>query len=277
MNLPLLPDSTLRVRLAGRLDLLEAPTLWDGGDVPGLADSQKRIEESQRRLWASRSAGLLVILQGLDASGKDGTIRRMTQAMDPMGVRVKGFTKPTPEELAHDFTWRAVPHFPARGEIAIFNRSHYEAVLVERVLAGDSPVAQDGQSWQARYRYLRELEAHLVSGGTRILKVWLHLSADEQRKRLLKRVTNERKQWKFDPSDVDTWQQRERYLSLASAMIAATHSDVAPWHVVPADDKGTMRALVCELVAEALESVAGDYPAPDDALCDRYERILKEK
>lgn len=277
MTLPDLVPSILEPASVEKLDLRQLPAVFpDGVTLAPLEKSQARIEDAQRQLWASRSAGVLLVFHGLDASGKDSTLRRLTQAMDPMGVRVKGFGVPTAEEAAHDFLWRAWPHLPARGEVVIFNRSYYEAVFAERVLAGNSEQAADGQPWAQRYRVIREMEQHLAGSGTCILKFWLQVSAAEQRKRLLKRVNNGEKHWKFSPADVHSLEQRDHYLQTATTMITETHDRRAPWHLVPADNKDLARRAVAERVADALEAVAGRWPEPDAELLAHYRERLQD-
>ena len=277
MTLPGLAPSMLEPASLKELDLRQSPAAFaDGVSLAPLEKSQARIEDAQRQLWASRSAGVLLVFHGLDASGKDSTLRRLTQAMDPMGVRVKGFGVPTDEEAAHDFLWRAWPHLPARGEVVIFNRSYYEAVLAERVLAGNSEQAADGQPWPQRYRVIREMEQHLAGSGTCILKFWLQVSAGEQRKRLLKRVSNGDKHWKFSPADVHSLEQRDYYLQTASTMIAETHDARAPWHLVPADDKELARRAVAERVADVLEAIVGPWPEADAELLAHYRERLQD-
>lgn len=259
------------------LDLSRVATRLDHDvELPSLEKSQARLEQAQRRFWASRQTGLLLVFHGLDASGKDGTIRRLAQAMDPMGVRVRGFGVPTAEEAAHDFLWRVWPHLPGRGEVVIFNRSHYEAVLAERIIAGRRDAADDHQTWAHRFRVIREMEQHLVDSGTCILKFWLHVGAQEQRRRLLKRLDDNQRRWKFSPADVENWEQRERFLRAASEMIAQTHAPIAPWHLVPADDKDSTRRIVVARVADVLESISGDWPASDEELAARYRQRLEQ-
>lgn len=277
MILPDLARSILEPASVKTVDLRHSPAEFaEGVSLAPLEKSQARIEDAQRQLWASRSAGVLLVFHGLDASGKDGTLRRLTQAMDPMGVRVKGFGVPTEEEAAHDFLWRAWLHLPARGEVVIFNRSYYEAVFAERVLAGNSEQAADGQRWAQRYRAIRDMEQHLASSGTCILKFWLQVSAAEQRKRLLKRVSNGDKHWKFSPADVHSLEQRDTYLDTASTMIAETHDARAPWHLVPADNKDLARRAVAERVADVLEAVAGPWPETDAELLAHYRERLQD-
>lgn len=258
-------------RFDGSRDLSVEPTGFSRSFVlPELEHSQKRIKQAQHRLWASQSRGVLIILQGLDASGKDGCIRRLVSAMHPTGARVKAFAVPTELEARHDFLWRAWPHMPAKGEVALFNRSYYEAVIIERMSPGSVP------NVERRLAAIRALEQHLVDSATVVVKFWLHISREEQQRRLLRRLEDVRRQWKFDPSDVDGWQQRDRHLELATEAMAATSSEACPWYVLPADDKGLCRRALCAHMADVMERAAGDYPQIDEPLVERYRRLLKE-
>lgn len=259
------PDFSL---LSAQMDRLLAAM------VAELEPTLAALEEAQRRLFAHRRYSVLLILQGLDASGKDSLIRTLNQAMDPVGFRVWSFGRPTPEEQRHDFLWRIHRCLPARGEIAAFNRSHYEAVMAERLLP-DAP--SEESFWQQRYEMIRHWEAHLVRSGTQVIKVWLHQSEAEQRRRLLKRLDEPRKRWKFDASDVDTFQERDRYLMAVADAVAHTHTMMAPWYVVPADDKKLARRLVAQLLLSQVHALAPDYPPIDRALDETYRRLLMTK
>lgn len=246
-------------------------TKAEAADLPALAESLDALTEAQRRLHANNRHAVLLILQGLDASGKDSLLRTLAQGLDPAGFRVHSFGRPTPEEAAHDFLWRVIPRLPAHGQVVAFNRSHYEAVLAERLLP-DAPAAK--RFWQARYRTINAIEKHWHDSGTRMLKVWLHQSEDEQRERLLKRLDEPRKRWKFDPSDLDTFAQREPYLEAMADMVEATSHEAAPWHLIPADNKPQARAAVADLLLRQLQALAPEYPASDPALDARYRTLL---
>lgn len=240
----------------------------DKVDVPELADLQEKLKRVQRRFWATKEAALLVIFQGLDTSGKDGCIRAIGGGMDPMGFRAIGFGVPSSLERAHDFLWRAQQHLPARGQVTLMNRSYYEAVLAERVLADDGP--QTSMDWAGRYQSIRHFEEHLTLSGTRILKFWLHVGREEQARRLKKRLTDPEKHWKFDPSDIESWRHRTRYLTYTTEALRNTHSDVAPWHILPADDKELCRRVACECVLEVMQAGIGPFPPSDPAILQRY-------
>lgn len=265
-------QSTLLYDAARHSPLASAPTVFHPDfQCPELDTLQGRIDAAQRQLWASGSAGLLIIFQGLDASGKDGCIRRLVRSMDPMGVHVKGFVEPTPIERRHEFLWRAWPHLPALGGISIFNRSYYEAVMIEKVMTLAPAIGQ----WADRYKAICNHEQHLVNNKISILKFWLHLGRDEQRERLLKRLDAPERQWKFTPADIKSWEQRDRYLTAASEAIDKTHSNQAPWHIVPADNKGLSRQAILECVAGELEKIAGPFPRTDQALVASYRKKLR--
>jgi len=243
-------------------------------DLPDLVSSLDALGEAQRKLHANGRHAVLLILQGLDASGKDSLLRTLAQGLDPAGFRVYSFGRPTVEEAAHDFLWRVIPRLPAHGHVVAFNRSHYEAVLAERLLEG-APNAK--RFWQARYRTINAIEKHWHDSGTRIIKVWLHQSETEQKERLLKRLDEPRKRWKFDPSDLDTFAQRVPYLDAMADMVEATSSEEAPWHLIPADNKAHARAAVAGILLKQLQALAPDYPDSDPALDARYRALLTAK
>lgn len=269
-----LKDSLWRWR-KGRPDLGKLPTAMsdkDSAALPALKDLLLAIEEAQRKLFANRRYAVLVVLQGLDASGKDSMIRELSEGLDPVGFHAWSFGRPSPEEAAHDFLWRISRRLPAHGEVVIFNRSHYEALLAERFLPGAPKAAT---FWKTRGRLIREYEQHLAASGTRIIKVWLHTSEDEQRARLLKRLDEPRKRWKFDPSDIETFKQRKRYLQAMADAVRDTTSDEAPWHLIPNDDKSNARRAVAQLLLQALEELAPEYPAFDEKVNEEYRRLLE--
>jgi len=240
--------------------------------LPELSGCLDGLSEAQRKLHANGQHAVLLILQGLDASGKDSLLRTLAQGLDPAGFRVYSFGRPSPEELKHDFLWRVIPKLPAFGQVVAFNRSHYEAVLAERLLPG---AETSKRFWQARYRSINALEKHWQDHGTQIIKVWLHQSEAEQKQRLLKRLDEPRKRWKFDPSDLDTFAQREPYLSAMADMVEATSTPEAPWHLIPADSKAQARAAVAGILREHLSQLAPEYPDSDTALDARYRALLE--
>jgi PPK2 family polyphosphate:nucleotide phosphotransferase len=235
---------------------------------------QEQLEEhvaemsaQQRLLYASNRYALLLIFQGMDAAGKDGAIRHVMSGVNPQGCQVWSFKQPSADELRHDFLWRTTVRLPERGQIGIFNRSYYEEVLIARVhpdiLAsqGLSAELRDEKTvWEGRYRSIVELESHLYRNGTRTLKFFLHLSKQEQRRRLLERIDQADKNWKISPADIrerDYWKQ---YTKAYEACLNATSSRHAPWYVVPADDKADARLLVSQIILEALKELGMAYP-----------------
>jgi PPK2 family polyphosphate:nucleotide phosphotransferase len=233
-----------------------------------LRSSLSKLTGLQRRLFIQGAQGLVIILQGLDTSGKDGIIRHVLRAFNPQGCRVYSFGPPNTEEIAHDFIWRTSRYLPERGQISVFNRSHYEEVLVARVhpklLAAqhvDPAVIKDGSLWEARYEAIRAHERHLMASGTRIVKLMLHISPEEQARRLIARIANPAKNWKFKAEDVEERRYWDDYLSAYSACIAATSTPDAPWYILPADDKRTARLLAAGIIGQALEGM--HLAAPD--------------
>lgn len=250
------------------------PTEYDRGDgLPALEASLEAIGEYQRRLWANSKRALLVVIHGPDTSGKDSLIRTLATFADPAGFHAWSFSRPNATEAAHDFLWRVTPFLPAYGQMVAFNRSHHEAVIGERVW----PVRdEDSYDWGARFEAIRHFERHLVSEGTCVVKIWLNLSEQEHKQRLLKRLDKPRKRWKFDHSDIEGWKQRGYYQACAEEALAQTHTDEAPWFVVPGDDKPKARAIVAALLAEVLEQLAPEYPAEHPDILKEYRQLLAE-
>ncbi|MDF1782310.1 MAG: polyphosphate kinase [Alcanivoracaceae bacterium] len=253
---------------SGRLDVRSLPTQVSSKD---LAEAVELLREHQRRLHANRRYAVLLVVQGLDAAGKDSLIRTLANAMDPAAFRVHTFSRPVGDEIYHDFLWRVWRHLPERGEVVAFNRSHYESVLAERLW----PVsAYSSVDWPLKYEAINCFEQHLHREGTRVIKIWLNTSKDEQRRRLLKRLDKPRKRWKFDPSDVETWQRRDDYLDLVNETLMATHTEHAPWHVIANDDKAAARAEVAWILAHVLTELAPDYPTENEECIERYRHLL---
>ena len=214
-----------------------------------------RLDAIQQRLFASQSKRVLLVLQGMDTSGKDSTIRAVFHDVNPAGVNVVSFKAPTAQEAAHDFLWRVHPHAPAAGEIAVFNRSHYEDVLVPRVKR-----TLEAEGVQRRFEQIRQFEALLADNNTTILKCFLHISKETQRERLQERIDDPKKHWKFDPSDVEARRYWDDYQSAYAQALAATSTPHAPWYIVPADSKPHRKLMVAELVLRVLESLDVHYP-----------------
>jgi len=220
-----------------------------------LMKNLEKLRELQELFYASHKHGLLIVLQGTDASGKDGTIRHVMDAFNPQGCRVANFKGPTPIELAHDFLWRIHKQAPASGEIVIFNRSHYEDVLIVRV---ENLVPE--KVWKARYDHINSFERLLVDEGTVILKFYLHLSEDEQKERFLERLQDPTKYWKFNTEDVEKRKKWKDYTKAYEEVLTRCNTPWAPWHIVPADRKWYRNLIVSEVLVAALEKLDMKYP-----------------
>jgi PPK2 family polyphosphate:nucleotide phosphotransferase len=218
-----------------------------------------RLGELQDILWARQEERLLVVLQGIDTSGKGGTVRKVFGAVNPAGLRVTSFNVPTEDEIARDYLWRVHARVPADGEIAVFDRSHYEDVLAVRVL-DLVPEAR----WRRRYDHINEFERLLTDEGTTVLKVFLHLSKGEQKERLQARLDEPTKRWKFKTSDLDARAQWDDWADAFQEAIQATSTDHAPWHVIPADKKWYRNWAVASLLVGVLEGMKLTWPVPDD-------------
>jgi PPK2 family polyphosphate:nucleotide phosphotransferase len=233
------------------------------------------LTEYQSRLSAQDSYAVLVVLQGLDASGKDGAIKHVMSGMNPSAVRVRSFKVPTTDELAHDYLWRYDRWLPERGSIGIFNRSHYEEVLAVRVHPEFllrqhlPPEARQADTWERRYRDINDWERHLVDNGIRVAKILLNISREEQRRRFLERIDNPRKWWKFSAADVHERHWWDDYQRAFAAMLSHTSTEWAPWHVVPADHKWFARLAVAAVLVDTLVGIDPHYPEP--SLEDRAE------
>jgi len=224
------------------------------------------LAEYQARLAAQDGYGLLVVIQAMDAAGKDGTIRHVMSGVNPQGVSVHSFKVPSPEDLDHDFLWRYQRAAPERGTIGIFNRSHYEEVLVVRVhpdiLSRQKlpPGPRGGKLWKRRYRSINDWEHHLVENGIRVVKLFLNVSRDEQRRRFLSRIDEPEKNWKFSPTDARERTFWDDYQRAFAEMLAATSTAEAPWYVIPADDKPFARVAAAAVIADALIHIDPQYP-----------------
>jgi PPK2 family polyphosphate:nucleotide phosphotransferase len=227
----------------------------------------EQLSSLQQLHYASNRYALLLIFQGMDSAGKDGAIRHVMSGVNPQGCEVFSFKQPSAEELEHDFLWRTTRHLPERGRIGIFNRSYYEEVLVVRVhpeilrSQGLSEELRDEKTiWEDRYRSIVDLERHLHRNGTRIVKIFLHLSKEEQRKRFLARIDEPAKNWKFSLADIHERKYWKHYIDAYEACLHATSTHHTPWYVVPADDKENARLIVSRIVLDALEDLKMAYP-----------------
>jgi len=225
------------------------------------------LSSLQQLHYASNRYALLLIFQGMDSAGKDGAIRHVMSGVDPAGCEVYSFKQPSAEELEHDFLWRTTCRLPERGRIGIFNRSYYEEVLVVRVHPeilrnqGLPPELRDEKTiWKGRYHSIVDLERHLHRNGTRIVKIFLHLSQEEQRKRFLARIDEPNKNWKFSLADIHERKYWKDYVKAYQDCLHATSTDHAPWYVVPADDKENARLIIARIVLDALEGMKLAYP-----------------
>jgi PPK2 family polyphosphate:nucleotide phosphotransferase len=233
---------------------------WDPWDTGGFASKEASGEELaanvqelahlQAGLYGEGKRAVLLILQGMDASGKDGTIRHVLTGLNPMGVRVSSFKKPTAAELAQDYLWRIHACCPARGMIGVFNRSHYEDVLVVRI---NNLVPR--QEWEKRYEQINDFERMLVENGTVIIKCFLHVSKEEQKKRLEERLRDPEKSWKFEPSDLEVRKQWDEYQQAYEVALSRCSTHHAPWHVIPADNKWFRNLVVSELLVQTMRAL----------------------
>jgi len=227
-----------------------------------------KISKLQRTLYGDRSKALLIVLQGIDGAGKDGTCWHVISAMDPQGVHVTGFKQPTAEELAHDFLWRVHPHAPAKGEIAVFNRSHYEDVLVARVheLVPKS-------MWEARYDIINEFERLITEqNATTILKFFLYISKDEQLERFKRRLDDPARQWKISKADYTERERWEDYIAAFEAALSRCSTKQAPWYVIPSNHKWFRNLAVSQIIADTLQEMHPHWPAPSVDL-DEIRRL----
>lgn len=280
------PASPYLVPFDGTFRVSEAPTIpgTDGSRHTGKNRKRntRNLNRLQRVLAAGDKHAVLLVFQAMDAAGKDSTIRAVMQGVDPSGCQVFTFKKPSSLELDHDFLWRTTCRLPERGRIGIFNRSQYEEVLVVRV----HPKILDYQKlpdpinydtvWDDRLRSIREQEEHLARNGTVILKFWLNVSKDEQKKRFLSRLDEPSKNWKFEPGDVVERRHWDNYMQAYEDALNATSRPWAPWFSIPADDKPYMQARVAEIIIEALQNIGLRYPEPSDEDRAEYAEARKE-
>lgn len=238
-------------------------------------NNREKLAELQALFWAEKKHSLLIVLQAMDAGGKDGTVTHVFRALNPQGTSVTGFKVPTAEESAHDFLWRIHPHAPAKGYIAIFNRSHYEDVLVTRVhgLIGKA-------EWKERYRQIRHFEQFLADNGTTILKFFLHISPEEQLERFAARLEDPQRNWKISESDYAERPHWDHYMEAYEDAISAASTASAPWYVIPSNHKWYRNLAVSRIIVETLEELKMSYPKPQVDLRDirrKYHSALKDE
>jgi PPK2 family polyphosphate:nucleotide phosphotransferase len=232
-----------------------------GDDKETTAALLERVAALQPMLYAQRKHKVLLVLQGMDASGKDGAVRSLFGAINPVGLRAVSFKAPTELELAHDYLWRVHREVPAKGELTVFNRSHYEDVLITRVLG-----MVDDKECKRRYAHIRDFERMLAETGTTIIKVFLHVSKDEQRSRLQARLDDPAKQWKLDPADFELRKKWSAFRRAYEDALRETDASHAPWYVVPADSKPHRDLAIASILLETLEGLKLKWPKPDPAL-----------
>jgi PPK2 family polyphosphate:nucleotide phosphotransferase len=290
--------NALRVAPGTAADLAARDTAWAGGpEFEGLsaerldatakarlADGVEQLADAQELLWASNTYALLAVFQAIDAAGKDSTIKHVMSGVNPQGVHVVSFKQPSSEELDHDFLWRIEHAVPARGQIGIFNRSHYEEVVALRVhpewLARQQLPTADysEQFWRERFEDINGFERHLHRNGTKVVKFFLHVSKDEQKRRFIARLDNPGKQWKFSAADITERGHWEDYMRAYEDAITATSTDWAPWFVIPADRKHVMQAMVAKILVDTISSMGLAWPtvSEEDRLANAEARRVLE-
>jgi PPK2 family polyphosphate:nucleotide phosphotransferase len=288
--------SSLLVKPGKKLDLAARPTDAGAAVDAGIGDKDaaakvlasaiERLSDLQLKLHASARYAVLIVLQGMDASGKDGIIRRLAGGFNPQGCEVTSFKAPTADELQHDFLWRCHARVPRRGRIGLFNRSHYEDVLIQRVhpeivvkanLPGIESVKDVGEAfWESRYEQIRAFESSLASNGTVIVKCFLHISRKEQKERLLERIDEPEKNWKLELGDVVERGFWDQYQDAYERALAATSTAEAPWYVIPADKKWMARAAVAEIVAQAMGRLDLSLPTLTATAREELKEARKE-
>ena len=268
--------------------LLEEFSTSDTGRFKSKKDAKEILKENvkkmfslQNMLYAYDKYSLLIIFQAMDAAGKDGTIKHVMSGLNPQGTQVFSFKQPSQEELDHDYLWRIHNHVPERGRIGIFNRSHYEEVLVVRVhdLIKNQKIPQELVSkniWDERYREINDFEKYLYENGIIIIKFFLHVSKEEQKKRFLKRIDTPEKNWKFSVSDIDERKYWDKYQQAYAEAISATSKKHAPWYIIPADHKWFMRYAVSQVIVETMEDIKMSYPVLSDEQKANLESCKKQ-
>ncbi len=248
-----------------------------------LAEKVDELSSLQRLHYASNQYSVLLIFQAMDAAGKDGAIRHVMSGINPQGCQVFSFKHPSATELEHDFLWRTTQCLPERGRIGIFNRSYYEEVLIVRVhpeiLQGQGlpdSLLDEKSIWKDRYRSIVDMENHLHRNGTRVIKFFLHLSEDEQRKRFLDRIDDPEKNWKFSLADIEERKFWKEYMLAYEACLSATSTKNAPWYIVPADDKKNTRLIISEIILETFKSLEMHYPETSAERQEELESIRKQ-
>lgn len=261
-----MPDQLLIPKPGSKIDLSAFDPGYDDGIERDKAEKKTekyldRMADLQERLYAEGKQSLLVVLQAMDAGGKDGTIKKVFDRVNPLGLKIAAFKAPSAEELAHDFLWRVHRQTPPKGYIGIFNRSHYEDVLIVRV----NKLVPEAV-WKARYDHINAFERLLTGSGTRVLKFFLHISREEQKERFTERLTEPDKQWKFSMGDLPVREQWPDYMRAYEDAIGQCNTDYAPWHIVPADKKWYRNLVIARTIVETLEDMNPQYPQPEAGL-----------
>lgn len=273
-----------KIRLKKYDTLYDPKGLSDEECVTMLNATVEKLSRLQDKLYAHNKYSILIILQAMDAAGKDSTVKHIMSGLNPQGVKVTSFKTPSSTELDHDYIWRHYQALPPRGEIGIFNRSHYENVLVTRIhpeyLLNENlpdvrkPAYADNAFWEKRYKQINRFEKHLVENGTIVLKFFLHLSKDEQKKRFLERIDDPKKNWKFSFADLKERARWDDYQNAYEEMISKTSTEHAPWFIIPADHKPTARIAISELILREFEKLHIHYPIVTAA---QKEELIKAK
>lgn len=265
------------VHEGAKVDLKKSPTLvkpfYKSKEAyeDALKEGVKELSDLQELLYASNKYAILLIFQAMDAAGKDGVIRHVLSGINPQGCQVFSFKHPVAAELEHDFLWRTTCVLPERGQIGVFNRSYYEEVLIVRVhpeiLKGQGlpdSVLDEETVWKERFRSITDLENHLHRNGTKIIKFFLHLSKDEQKKRFLERIDKSNKNWKFSVADLEERKYWKEYMHAYESCLSATSTKYAPWYIVPADDKKNARLIISNILLDTFKALDMHYPETDD-------------
>ncbi len=276
--------SPFLVPFDGHFNIAQTHTSADAyGEVPTKKACKKQLKEIvaeidalQQMMYAHDHHSILLVFQAMDAGGKDSTIRAVTRGLNPAGCQVHSFKKPSTAELDHDFLWRSNKALPERGRIGIFNRSHYEEVLVARVHPDiinlqRLPNINMDTLWQSRYNSINEMEKHIATNGTVVIKFWLNVSKDEQKNRFLSRLKEPDKHWKFSEADIDQRDYWDSYMHAFDIALRETSRPWAPWYAIPADNKPFMRLKVAEIILKTMQSLDLHYPTVDDTVKARFE------
>jgi len=287
--MPTIDLQEYRVRPGHPVDLRKWPTrvrpVYESKDqYRVLLDRHiQELSSLQSLLYASNRHAVLLIFQAMDAAGKDGVIKHVMSGVNPQGCQVFSFKHPSAEELEHDFLWSAIRRLPERGHIGIFNRSYYEEVLIVRVhpeiLHGEQiphELLEETAIWDQRFRSIVDLERHLHRNGTRIVKFFLHVSKEEQRKRFLRRIDDADKNWKLSIADIEERKYWNQYMLAYEACLNATSTDLAPWHIVPADDKPNARLIVSGIILDTLRKLKMSYPKAGAARLRELQKIREQ-